>query len=106
MHYFSVYGNIDLLRPYFDVEPREVVYRLLGSLTPPPLASLSSAAGGGGASGDRLHRELYGPSMVILTLISLLLLQMKTSDHFVVGCPRYLLAESRRGLCCKRGVSS
>ena len=31
---FSVYANIDVLRPYFDVEPHQVRSRLLHSLIP------------------------------------------------------------------------
>lgn len=31
---FSIYGSIDILRPYFDVEPHEVRRRLLFSLVP------------------------------------------------------------------------
>ncbi|XP_012940327.1 protein YIPF3 [Aplysia californica] len=70
---WSVYGNIDVLRPYFDVEPREVQMRLLFSLVPLK------------PNDQRLQvpKELYGPTMVVLTLIALLLYQMKTADHRV-----------------------
>ena len=32
----------------------------------------------------QLPRELYGPTMLVFTLIALLLYQMKTADHRVV----------------------
>ncbi|XP_064601118.1 protein YIPF3-like [Liolophura sinensis] len=70
---WSVYGNIDILRPFFDVEPQEVSKRLLLSLVP----KLPSA------QRQRVPRELYGPLMVIFTMIALLLFQMKTSGHKV-----------------------
>lgn len=34
---------------------------------------------------QEVPKELYGPTMVVLTLIALLLYQMKTSDHKVVS---------------------
>ncbi|KAK6191451.1 hypothetical protein SNE40_003138 [Patella caerulea] len=70
---WSVYGNIDILRPYFDVEPKEVQKRLIYSLIPQRPTTQR----------QRVHKELYGPLMVIFTLIALLLFQMKTSDHKV-----------------------
>ncbi|GFS23674.1 protein YIPF3 [Elysia marginata] len=70
---WNVYGNIDLLRPYFDVEPKEVQSRLLYSLI--PLRPTDTR--------QEVPKELYGPSMVVLTLIALLLYQMKTADHRV-----------------------
>ena len=33
---------------------------------------------------QEVPRELYGPVMVVLTMIALLLYQMKTADHKVV----------------------
>ena len=33
---------------------------------------------------QQVPRELYGPTMLILTLIALLLFQMKVADHEVV----------------------
>ncbi|CAD5121016.1 DgyrCDS9559 [Dimorphilus gyrociliatus] len=69
---FSIYGSIDILRPYFDVEPYEVRKRLLYSLVPSkPTTQI------------KLMRELYGPLMLVFTLIAILLFQMKTSDHTV-----------------------
>lgn len=64
---FSVYANIDILRPYYDVEPQEVRQRLISSLTP-VIHGLPS----------KVPRELYGPTMMVLTLIALLLFQMKS----------------------------
>ncbi|KAL3841565.1 hypothetical protein ACJMK2_019688 [Sinanodonta woodiana] len=70
---WSIYGNIDILRPYFNVEPHEVRSRLLYSLFPQKPTDHR----------QRVPRELYGPLMVIFTMIALLLLQMKTADHKV-----------------------
>lgn len=70
---WNVYGNIDILRPYFNVEPKEVQKRLLNSLIPRRSA----------AEKQEVPRDLYGPVMVVLTMIALLLYQMKTADHKV-----------------------
>lgn len=61
------YGRIDLFRPYFDVEPRQVRNRLIQSFIPrrPSQMNVSS--------------DMYGPTMIILTLIALLLYSMKSS---------------------------
>ncbi|XP_058949169.2 protein YIPF3 [Pocillopora verrucosa] len=71
---FDLYANIDILRPYFDVEPIEVRNRLLHSLIPklPSTASPQTVVG-----------ELYGPLMLVFTLIAILLFSMKTSGHTV-----------------------
>lgn len=71
---FDLYANIDILRPYFDVEPIEVRNRLLHSLIPkvPTTASPQTVVG-----------ELYGPMMLVFTLIAILLFSMKTSGHTV-----------------------
>lgn len=70
---WNIYGNIDFLRPYFNVEPHEVRARLLYSLIPQRPTE----------ERQRVPRELYGPMMVIFTLIALLLFQMKTAEHRV-----------------------
>ncbi|GFN76136.1 protein yipf3 [Plakobranchus ocellatus] len=70
---WNVYGNIDLLRPYFDVEPKEVQSRLVYSLVPMRPTDTR----------QEVPKELYGPTMVVLTLIALLLYQMKSADHRV-----------------------
>ncbi|XP_071100211.1 protein YIPF3-like isoform X1 [Haliotis cracherodii] len=70
---WSIYGNIDILRPYFDVEPKEVQRRLLFSMIPQKPTSQR----------QRIQKELYGPLMVIFTMIALLLYQMKVSSHSV-----------------------
>lgn len=70
---WNVYGNIDFLRPYFNVEPHEVRSRLLYSFVPQRPTEQR----------QKVHRELYGPMMIIFTLIALLLFQMKTADHRV-----------------------
>ncbi|XP_033752245.1 protein YIPF3-like isoform X4 [Pecten maximus] len=70
---WNLYGNIDILRPYFNVEPHEVRSRLMWSFI--PLKPTSQK--------QRVSRELYGPLMVIFTMIALLLFQMKTAEHRV-----------------------
>lgn len=69
----NLYANIDVLRPYFNVEPREVRDRLINSIIP----KFSSG------SKPVLISELYGPLMLVLTLIALLLYGMKSSGHIV-----------------------
>ncbi|XP_059170947.1 protein YIPF3-like isoform X2 [Physella acuta] len=70
---WTLYGNIDVLRPYFDVEPKEVQMRLLYSLIPKKPSDQR----------QQVPKELYGPTMVVLTLIAILLYQMKTAEHKV-----------------------
>eukprot|EP00057_Strongylocentrotus_purpuratus_P015140 XP_011669614.1 PREDICTED: protein YIPF3 [Strongylocentrotus purpuratus] len=72
---FDIYGNIDILRPYFDVEPKVVVARLLFSFVPRKLTG----------NPQKVVGELYGPLMVVFTLIAILLYGMKDSGHIVVG---------------------
>ncbi|KAI4879902.1 hypothetical protein NFI96_016062 [Prochilodus magdalenae] len=84
---FNLYANIDILRPYFDVEPIQVRNRLIESMIPlrmiafPQLmnhvmvfleANLKKVAG-----------ELYGPMMLVFTLVAILLHGMKTSDTVI-----------------------
>ncbi|PAA51865.1 hypothetical protein BOX15_Mlig002953g4 [Macrostomum lignano] len=69
----SSYANVDLLRPYFDVQPMEVANRLLFSFVP---ARVSNDA-------NKIHSELYGPVMTCFTLVAVLLYEMKSSDHRV-----------------------
>ncbi|GAB1605168.1 protein YIPF3-like isoform X1 [Argonauta hians] len=70
---WNLYGNIDILRPYFDVQPYQVRTRLIDSLIPRK----------SGLQVQNVPHELYGPTMVIFTLIALLLFQMKSSGHQV-----------------------
>ncbi|XP_071486267.1 protein YIPF3-like [Diadema antillarum] len=70
---FDIYGNIDILRPYFDVEPKVVVARLLFSLVPRKLTG----------NPQKVVGELYGPLMNVFTLIAVLLYGMKDSGHTV-----------------------
>ncbi|XP_071796426.1 protein YIPF3-like isoform X2 [Asterias amurensis] len=70
---FDLYGNIDLLRPYFDVEPKTVIHRLVLSFLPlRPSGTQQKAVG-----------ELYGPLMIVFTLVAILLMGMKDSGHTV-----------------------
>ncbi|VDM73335.1 unnamed protein product [Strongylus vulgaris] len=68
---FSSYGKIDIFRPYFDVEPSQVRIRLLRSFVPRRPSKMSSSI------------DLYGPSMVVLTMVALLLYNMKSSGYVV-----------------------
>uniref|UniRef100_A0A8D3A2P5 Protein YIPF3 n=1 Tax=Scophthalmus maximus TaxID=52904 RepID=A0A8D3A2P5_SCOMX len=58
---FNLYANIDILRPYFDVEPAQ-------------LFPARSDCG-----------ELYGPLMLVFTLVAILLHGMKTSGTVIGG---------------------
>ncbi|XP_077437524.1 protein YIPF3 isoform X1 [Vanacampus margaritifer] len=70
---FNLYANIDILRPYFDVEPVQVRSRLLESLIPVRMISFPQKIAG----------ELYGPLMLVLTLVAILLHGMKTSGTVI-----------------------
>ncbi|KAM9848112.1 protein YIPF3 [Aulostomus maculatus] len=67
---FNLYANIDILRPYFDVEPVQVRGRLLDSLIPVRMINFPQKVAG----------ELYGPLMLVFTLVAILLHGMKTSN--------------------------
>lgn len=70
---FSFYGRIDILRPYFDVEPSQVQKRLITALIPEKLTG----------SPQIIVSELYGPLMVVLTLIAVMLAGMKATGQTV-----------------------
>jgi len=70
--FIDVYANIDLIRPYFDVDGKEVLMRLMQSLLPRPNSNILNN-----------HADLYGPVMLVFTLISILLLGMKLSHTSV-----------------------
>ncbi|XP_066215431.1 protein YIPF3 isoform X2 [Saccopteryx leptura] len=72
---FSLYANIDILRPYFDVEPAQVRSRLLESMIPVKMVNFPQKIAG----------ELYGPLMLVFTLVAILLHGMKTSDTIIEG---------------------
>ncbi|OXB76591.1 UNVERIFIED_CONTAM: hypothetical protein H355_014482 [Colinus virginianus] len=119
---FSLYANIDILRPYFDVEPVQVRTRWAGSargwscLAGRPLVScchplqeLCAPTSRGGkrwrwvygdlsllkhlvnsrdvvpcfAVTQKIAGELYGPLMLVFTLVAILLHGMKTSDTII-----------------------
>ncbi|XP_064412682.1 protein YIPF3 isoform X2 [Latimeria chalumnae] len=69
---FNLYANIDILRPYFDVEPMQVRNRLLESMIPVKMVNFPQIAG-----------ELYGPLMLVFTLVAILLHGMKTSGTVI-----------------------
>ncbi|KAL6735646.1 hypothetical protein Aduo_006064 [Ancylostoma duodenale] len=68
---FKSYGRIDIFRPYFDVEPSQVRIRLLRSFVPRRPSQMNASP------------DLYGPSMVVLTMVALLLFNMKSSGYVV-----------------------
>lgn len=65
----NIYSHIDYLRPYFDVEPKDVMNRLIYSIVPVQHNSLST--------------ELYGPLMIIFTLCAILIYQMKMANQSI-----------------------
>ncbi|VDN96209.1 unnamed protein product [Rodentolepis nana] len=69
---YQNYAKIDSLRPFFDVEPREVLARILKSVDPRSPYNL-----------DATNTDLYGPFMACLTLIAVILFEMKLSNHQV-----------------------
>ncbi|KAM4598774.1 protein YIPF3 isoform 1-T1 [Fundulus diaphanus] len=70
---FNLYANIDILRPYFDVEPSQVRSRLMESMIPVRLITFPQKVAG----------ELYGPLMLVFTLVAILLHGMKTSGTVI-----------------------
>ncbi|CAJ0586760.1 unnamed protein product, partial [Mesorhabditis spiculigera] len=64
---FNAYGRIDYFRPYFDVEPKQVRDRLFQSFIPKLPTTVTY--------------DLYGPSMVVLTMVAFLLLNMKSGGY-------------------------
>ncbi|TNM99380.1 hypothetical protein fugu_012413 [Takifugu bimaculatus] len=52
---FNLYANIDILRPYFDVEPVQVRSRLIESMIPVRMINFPQKVAG----------ELYGPLMLV-----------------------------------------
>ncbi|XP_040286779.1 protein YIPF3 isoform X2 [Bufo bufo] len=71
---FNLYGNIDILRPYFDVEPVQVRSRLLESMIPVRMINFPQKIAG----------ELYGPLMLVFTMVAILLHGMKSSGTVIV----------------------
>ncbi|VDM94400.1 unnamed protein product [Onchocerca ochengi] len=65
------YGRIDIFRPYFDVEPRQIRNRLIQSFIPRKPSQMN------------VSNDMYGPTMIILTLVALLLYSMKSSGYTV-----------------------
>ncbi|XP_049591251.1 protein YIPF3 isoform X4 [Syngnathus scovelli] len=70
---FNLYANIDILRPYFDVEPIQVRSRLIESMIPVRMINFPQKIAG----------ELYGPLMLVFTLVAILLHGMKTSETVI-----------------------
>ncbi|XP_062319804.1 protein YIPF3 [Osmerus eperlanus] len=70
---FNLYANIDILRPYFDVEPMQVRSRLIESMIPIRMINFPQKIAG----------ELYGPMMLVFTMVAILLHGMKTSGTVI-----------------------
>ena len=66
----NIYSHIDYLRPYFDVEPKDVLNRLIYSLVPIHPQS-------------KLTTELYGPLMILFSLCAIIIYQMKVASHSI-----------------------
>jgi hypothetical protein len=84
--FMNIYANLDLIKPYFDVELPTVVRRLKMSFVPKESSELLTS----GAP------DLYGPTMIALTLVAILLLGMKLSHQAV---EEGTLMGSAFGLC-------
>ncbi|VDM33026.1 unnamed protein product [Hydatigera taeniaeformis] len=102
---YENYAKIDSFRPYFDVEPKEVLRRIIKSVDPRPPFSLDSGY------------DLYGPFMACLTLIAVLLFEMKLSVHkvqegtlmgsaFLTCFGYWLVSSSLLNVICYFGKSS
>jgi len=65
----NIYSHIDYLRPYFDVEPKEVLNRLINSLKP--------------IETEPMITELYGPLMILFTLCAIIIFEMKLASHSI-----------------------
>eukprot|EP00455_Lapot_gusevi_P040699 TRINITY_DN462_c0_g1_i1.p1 TRINITY_DN462_c0_g1~~TRINITY_DN462_c0_g1_i1.p1 ORF type:complete len:263 (+),score=54.57 TRINITY_DN462_c0_g1_i1:53-841(+) len=76
------YASIDILRPYFDVDVSLVLRRLVQSLIPRPRSRVTEDPQTEPVADPEqvLERpDLYGPLMLVLTLVSLLHYSMKLS---------------------------
>uniref|UniRef100_A0A8C9T7A3 Protein YIPF3 n=1 Tax=Scleropages formosus TaxID=113540 RepID=A0A8C9T7A3_SCLFO len=73
---FNLYANIDILRPYFDVEPIQLVTVLVVNQCPFLISSHFSHQ-------QKIAGELYGPLMLVFTLVAILLHGMKTSGTVI-----------------------
>lgn len=72
--FLNFYSNLDLLKPYFDVELPAVIRRIKLSLLPwRPQELLTSGT----------PPDLYGPTMLVFTLVAVLLVGMKLSHQSV-----------------------
>jgi len=99
----DVYANIDILRPYFDIEPNTLMWRIAFSFVPvrnisaPQVKYLNFVHTTkeffilcrvcfllNNVAFQKIPGELYGPLMTVLTLIAILLMNMKTSGTVLV----------------------
>jgi hypothetical protein len=84
--FMNLYANLELVKPYFDVELSTVLRRIKQSFVPRQSSELLTS----GAP------DLYGPSMMVFTLVAVLLLGMKLSHKTV---EEGTLMGSAFGLC-------
>mmetsp|Transcript_9813 Transcript_9813/g.13219 ORF Transcript_9813/g.13219 Transcript_9813/m.13219 type:complete len:307 (-) Transcript_9813:32-952(-) len=66
--FLNFYGHIDWIRPYFNVEPSDVLMRLLAAVLP-----------GFKRDSDGTAPDLYGATMVVFTLTSIIMFTLKAS---------------------------
>eukprot|EP01097_Dermamoeba_algensis_P004853 TRINITY_DN3115_c0_g1_i2.p1 TRINITY_DN3115_c0_g1~~TRINITY_DN3115_c0_g1_i2.p1 ORF type:complete len:283 (+),score=48.87 TRINITY_DN3115_c0_g1_i2:34-882(+) len=92
--FISFYSNVDLIRPYFEVEGKTVVRRLVGSLIPTPKSEILD---------DHKEPEMYGPTMIVFTLVLILLWGMKSRNTVV---NEGTLVGTAMGVCFSYWVSS
>eukprot|EP00729_Bicosta_minor_P015006 gene15006-17392_t len=57
------YANIDMVKPFFNVEPVDIRNRLVGSLR------------------QKIEGDLYGPTMIVFTLAAILVMSMKAQEN-------------------------
>jgi len=65
------YANIDMVKPFFNVEPVDIRNRLVGSLRP----ILT------GDDAKKIEGDLYGPTMIVFTLAAILVMSMKAQEN-------------------------
>lgn len=65
----NLWLTFDLIQPFFNIEPRNVLLRLLSTLKPQPMKDIID------------QPDLYGPLMCLFTLNTILVLSMKNSRY-------------------------
>lgn len=101
--FLNIYSNLDLVKPYFDVELATVLRRLRASFVPSGFFSHHRSASSAlpttsmdDEEGESPEHDLYGPTMLMFTLVAILLLGMKLSNRSI---QEGTLIGSAFGLC-------